>query len=99
MQSLGTPGACSGTWVIAKLAVTVVATMILLAYTSTLSLLADAAREPAGGVGLLPSSSPVLHAGAALVVLLAAAALSVYKPRGLTRHGWRTQQAAGRARS
>lgn len=28
-------------------------------------------------------------AGAALLVLLVAVALSVYKPRGTTRHGWR----------
>jgi hypothetical protein len=95
IQSLGTSwGLIKHWWVIVKLAITVVATAILLAYTSTLSLLADAAREPGGHLGLLPSSSPVLHSGAALAVLLAAAALSVYKPRGLTRHGWRKQQTA-----
>ena len=99
VQSLGTPwGLFRHWWVIVKLLITVVATGILLAYTSTLSLLADAARERGGSVGLLPSTSPVLHSGAALLVLLAAAALSVYKPRGLTRHGWRVQQAARSAK-
>ena len=98
-QSLGTPwGLFKHWWVIVKLAITVVATAILLAYTSTLELLADAARDPSGDLGLLPSSSPVLHSGAALAVLLGAAALSVYKPRGLTRHGWRTQQTGRPAR-
>lgn len=94
VQSLGTSwGLIRHWWVIVKLSITVIATAILLAYTSTLSLLADAARDPGGHAGLLPSASPVLHSGAALAVLLAAAALSVYKPRGLTRHGWRKRQA------
>ncbi len=99
VQSLGTSwGLFRHWWVIAKLTITVVSTAILLLYTSTLTLLADAARDPGGHLGLLPSSSPVLHSGAALVVLLAAAALSVYKPRSLTRHGWRKQQAGRAAR-
>ena len=57
-----------------------------------------AGATPAGALGLLLSTSPVLRAGTALVVLLAAAALSVFKPRGLTRHGWRTRQTARPAR-
>ena len=94
LQALGTSwGLFRHWWVIVKLAITVVATSILLAYTSTLSLLGDAARDPGGHPSLLPSVSPALHAGAALTVLLAAAALSVYKPRSLTRYGWRKQQA------
>ena len=95
VQSLGTSwGLLRHWWVVVKLALTVVATLVLLAYASTLRLLADAARDPGAHLGLLPSASPVLHAGAALAVLLAAVALSVFKPRGLTRHGWRVQQAA-----
>jgi hypothetical protein len=34
----------------------------------------------------------VIVAGAGLLVLLVAPALSVYKPRGVTAHGWRKQQ-------
>ncbi len=34
----------------------------------------------------------MLHAGAALVLLLLATVLAMYKPRGLTRYGWRRQQ-------
>ena len=34
----------------------------------------------------------VIEAGAALLVLLVATALSVYKPKGMTRYGWRRQQ-------
>ncbi|MGG1556145.1 hypothetical protein [Paenibacillus ferrarius] len=33
----------------------------------------------------------VVAAGAALLVLLVATTLAVYKPRGLTRYGWRKQ--------
>lgn len=93
VQSLGTSwGLFRHWWVIVKLAITIAATLILLAYTSTLGTLADAARSPSGHLSLLPSASPVLHSGAALAALLAAAALSIYKPPGLTRHGWRKQQ-------
>jgi hypothetical protein len=31
-------------------------------------------------------------AGAALLVLLVATVVSIYKPRGLTQYGWRKQQ-------
>jgi hypothetical protein len=34
----------------------------------------------------------VVEAGAALLVLVVATALSVYKPKGLTRYGWRRQR-------
>ena len=95
LQSLGTSwGLFRHWWVIAKLVISVVATAVLLLYTSTLRVLGDAAASPTltDDRALLPSSSPVLHSGAAVAVLLVAAALSVYKPKGLTRHGWRTQQ-------
>ncbi len=95
VQSLGTSwGLFRHYWVLFKLAITVLATAILLLYTSTLGYLADAASGPAAGghLSALPSASPILHSGAALVVLLVAAVLSVYKPRGLTPHGWRKQQ-------
>jgi hypothetical protein len=44
-----------------------------------------------GDLGGLRSPSPVLHAGAALLLMLASTTLSVYKPRGTTRYGWRKQ--------
>jgi len=33
----------------------------------------------------------VLHASAAMLLLVVATALSVYKPRGVTPYGWRKQ--------
>ncbi|MDT0275536.1 hypothetical protein [Blastococcus goldschmidtiae] len=47
-------------------------TLVLVANTTTLTALADATRNPAGHLGVLPSASPVLHSGAAVIVLLAA---------------------------
>jgi hypothetical protein len=95
LQSLSTPwGLFRHWWVIAKLAISVFATGILLLYTSTLRMLGDAAASPglADDRLMLPSTSPVVHAAGALVFLLVAAALSVFKPKGLTRYGWRKQQ-------
>ena len=70
-------------WVVAKLLMSVFATLVLLAYMQTLRDLADVAGET--------SPSPVLHAAAALVLLLVATTLAVYKPRGLTPYGQRKQ--------
>ncbi|CAN5553842.1 hypothetical protein BH20ACT19_BH20ACT19_07370 [soil metagenome] len=92
VQSLGTKwGLFRNYWVLAKLLINLVASLILLMYTQTLAALAEIASTNAD-LGLLRSPSPVLHAVGGLVLLLAAAALSVYKPRGMTRYGWRKQQ-------
>jgi len=52
-----------------------------------------AAATVLSGTGLrgLRDPSPVLHAAAALLLLLVATTLAIYKPRGLTRYGQRTQ--------
>jgi hypothetical protein len=96
IQSLGTTwGLFRHYWVIFKLLINIFATIVLLIYMETLGYLADAAAETtASSASLheLRNPSPVLHAGAALLLLLAATTLSVYKPRGLTRYGWRKYQ-------
>ncbi|WP_245299299.1 hypothetical protein [Sinorhizobium sp. GL28] len=43
--------------------------------------------------------SLVVHAAGGLAVLLVATMLSVYKPRGLTRYGWRRSQSSERERT
>jgi hypothetical protein len=89
VQSLGTKwGLFRHYWVLAKLVINLLATIILLLYTQTLSSLADVARDTTQVTG---DPSPVLHAGAGLLLLLGATALAVYKPRGLTRYGQRKQ--------
>jgi len=95
IQSLGTTwGLFRHYWVLFKLLINVVATVVLLLYMQTLSYLAGVARDStwsSGDLSGVRSTSPVLHASAALLLLLVAATLSVYKPRGMTRYGQRAQ--------
>ncbi|HCT76292.1 MAG TPA: DUF2269 domain-containing protein [Micromonosporaceae bacterium] len=76
-------------WVVAKLILTVVATLVLLQETSSVSYLADLASATPDPRTL---SSTLPHSGGGLLILLTTAILSVFKPRGLTRYGWRKQQ-------
>ena len=95
VSSLGTTwGLFRHYWVVVKLVINVVATVVLLLYMRTLETLADlaATMSPEGDLTGLQSPSPVLHAGVALVLLVAATVLGMYKPKGLTRYGWRRQQ-------
>jgi hypothetical protein len=81
-------------WVLFKLAINLVATIVLLLYMQTLAYLADVAAEtplPSSELHGLRDPSPTLHAAAALLLLLAATTLAIYKPRGMTRYGQRKQ--------
>jgi hypothetical protein len=89
VQALGTKwGLLRHWWVVMKLALTVFATIILLLHTPTtvepLARLAEANRADPGAL-----QGEVLHAGGGLLVLLAAAVLAIYKPRGMTQYGRR----------
>ena len=101
VQALGSKwGLFRHYWVLAKLLITVVATIVLLLYMQTLGTFADIAGSTSAADDLSPvrSASPVLHASGALILLLTAAGLSVYKPSGITRYGWRKQQEQRRGR-
>ncbi len=92
VQSLGTRwGLLRHYWVLMKLPITILATIVLLLYMQTLGLLADLAADTTSSGGDLSSPSPVIHAGAGLLLLVVAATLSVYKPRGMTGYGQRRQ--------
>ena len=100
IQGIGTPwGLFRHYWVVAKLLIAVVATVVLLMHMQPIDGLGQAAAKQALGVGDFRDVriQLVADAGAALLVLLVATVLSVYKPRGLTKYGWRKQreQAAG----
>jgi len=80
-------------WVLFKLLMTVPYTLMLLVHMQPITYVASVASETT-------LSAPDLHglriqliveAGAAFVVLVVATALSVYKPKGATRYGWRKQ--------
>jgi hypothetical protein len=96
VQALGTPwGLFRHYWVLAKLILNLLASGLLLLHTQPIGGVARAAAEMTLGAGDLRSVRIQLFgdAIAAVLVLLAATALSVYKPRGLTRLGWRQQHA------
>jgi hypothetical protein len=98
VQSLATKwGLVRHYWVVFKLLINAAATVVLLAYMQTLAHLADVAEHTSSSpddLGDLRSPSPVLHAGAALALLLVATTLGIYKPRGLTPYGRRRQHTA-----
>ena len=72
--------------------ITVFATIILLIYMGTFRYMASVAADPTADLDGVRNASPTLHAALALLVLLVATVLSVYKPRGMTPYGWRKQQ-------
>lgn len=97
VQSLGTTwGLFRHYWVVAKLSLTMLATVILLVHTQPIGRVAAVAAER-----MLSSADLrqlrvqlVADAGAALMALLVATTLSVYKPWGMTNYGRRTDAAA-----
>jgi hypothetical protein len=92
VRALGTRwGLLRHYWVLAKLAMNLFASGVLLLYMQTLTFLADTARALAadGDVSALRTPSPLVHAAAAVALLVTALVLSVYKPRGPTGYGQR----------
>jgi hypothetical protein len=94
VQSLGTSwGLFRHYWVMVKLLLTAFATSVLLAKMELIGYAARLAAETtlsradlrAAGIQL------VVHAAGGLLVLLLPVVLSVYKPPGMTRYGWRKQ--------
>ena len=90
VNALGTPwGLFRHYWVLLKLLLTSGATTVLLLETQTIRSLASAA-ETATDPRTLPGTLP--HSIGGLLVLLLVMVLSMYKPKGMTRYGWRAQQ-------
>ena len=94
IQSLGTTwGLFRHYWVVAKLLLNIVATVILLVHTQPISRVAAAAAETTlSGTDLRQLRIQlVADAAAALLALLVATTLSVYKPAGMTPFGRRQE--------
>lgn len=94
VSSLGTQwGLFRHYWVLVKFLLTLLATIVLLTYTRTMSDIAGVAAETTLSSADLQAlaASPVLHSSGGLLVLLATTFLAVYKPQGMTRYGWRKQ--------
>ena len=81
-------------WVLFKLLIAIVATGLLLLHMQPTSYVAKvAANTTLSGADLRALRIQlVADAGAAVVVLLIATVLSVYKPSGLTPYGWRRER-------
>ena len=93
VQGLGTTwGLFQHYWVLFKLLITVFATIILLIYMETFRVMASIAGDSTAELGIVRNASPILHAVLALLILLVATVLAIYKPRGLTAYGRRKQR-------
>ena len=81
--SLGTPwGLFRHYWVIFKLTITAFSTVVLLIYMGTFRQMTAVAADPVVELGLVRNPSPLVHAVLALVLLVTATVLAVYKPFG-----------------
>ncbi|MFQ5853117.1 MAG: hypothetical protein ACE5JU_21365 [Candidatus Binatia bacterium] len=97
VSSLGTPwGLFRYYWVVLKLLINVSTAIIWLLYAMELSYFADVVSTlPNADLGQWRNPSPMLHGGGALLMLLVATVLGVYKPRGMTQYGRRKQHEQG----
>jgi hypothetical protein len=93
LMSMGTKwGLFRHYWVLISLVLTIIATLVLLSETETISYLAEMATDPTTSndeLRALPSTLP--HSVGGTVVLFVVLVLNIYKPQGLTRYGWRKQ--------
>ena len=95
IQSLGTHwGLFRHYWILAKFLIVVFAIIVLLIHTQPIGVMASAAAQTTIiGTNLHGARLQlVVAAGAGLLVLLVAATLGVYKPRGVTPYGWHKQR-------
>jgi hypothetical protein len=102
LSSLGTPwGLFRHYWVVVKLVLTIVATLLLLVHSRPIAYLAQVATTAtmSGADHRQLRVQLVFDAAAALLLLLVNTALALYKPRGVTRYGWRKQHEEAGART
>ena len=99
VMSLGTKwGLFRHYWVLISLLLTIIATVVLLVETQTISTFRNIAANPTtSSDDLRTLGNTLVHSVGGTVVLLVIVVLNVYKPRGMTRYGWRKQQEERRA--
>lgn len=81
-------------WVLISMVGTVVLTAVLIMHMPDVTAQADRARTLEEEGLLLAMGSDIAHAIIGLVMLIGILVLNIYKPRGLTKYGWRKDQAA-----
>jgi uncharacterized membrane protein len=93
LLSLGTPwGLFRHYWIIVKLIINILSTLILIVHLQPIRYMARVAAE--GTISNADHGAQVqlvVAASAGLVALIVATVLAVYKPRGMTVYGWRKQ--------
>ena len=96
--SLGTAwGLFRHYWVVISLLLTTVATAVLLVEIATIRHLAAVAANPqTSDAQLRALDSTLPHSIGGGIVLGVVLALNVYKPRGVTRYGWRKERGVRR---
>lgn len=101
LLSLGTPwGLFQHYWIIVKLMINVLSTIILLIHLRPIEHLAHlAAMGTISAADRGAQIQLVVASAAGLVALLVATGLGVYKPRGMTVYGWRKQYGESAERS
>ena len=93
VMSLGTKwGLFRHYWVLISFLLTSLAATVLVLHMPSVSSSADLARQ-ANTTELRALGGDLFHPTIGLGVLLGVLVLNVYKPTGLTRYGWRRQQA------
>ena len=95
VQALGTKwGLFRHYWIVFKLVINIASSLLLLVHMQPITHLADIAARTtlARGDYFLMRVQLVADATYAVVALLVATTLSVYKPRGMTRYGWSKQR-------
>jgi hypothetical protein len=93
LLSLGTPwGLFRHYWIVVKLVINILSTIILLIHMQPIRYLSRvAAAETLSRADRGIQIQLVVAAAAGLLALLVATGLAVYKPRGMTPYGWRKQ--------
>lgn len=94
IMSLGTKwGLFQHYWTVISLVLTVVAIAVLLIETRTIEHYAMVAADPTtSDEEVRALANTLVHSVGGTFVLLVIMWLNVYKPRGVTRYGWRKQQ-------
>ena len=95
LMALGTKwGLFRHYWVLISFFLTLLSTGILVLHMPTVTATVAVVRQ-AEGPALEALGGDLLHPGIGLMILLVVQILNIYKPQGMTRYGWRKQQAAG----
>lgn len=78
-------------WVAISFVLTVFSTGVLVLHMPDVTAVADVAQR-SEGAALEALGGDLGHPGIGLAILIAIQVLNIYKPRGMTRYGWRKQQ-------